>query len=311
MSDQRSTAMAATTSRIPSTVPVSTSTATSEHRRRVVVVGSGLAGLQSAVDLSRHADVTIFERLPVLGGEHWQDPTHARLVAQAAAAGVRSAAGTQVIRWSAGRAVAAGTAGGLYKADALVIATGHRPRTRAESRIDGTRCGGVLAATVAEHLQAQRIQIGRRVVILGGGHLTARIAGDVAQHGSCMVVGTDTSSDRSNPMQIRCLPNARIVRTLGMPRIEAVEIEDGEQSWIEPCDALVLAEGDLPYRNVDGAVLPAPRLVFAQRGDTHIVAATAPWSAIEAGQRAAREALDAADQDHQSSVVRPRIGAPA
>lgn len=272
--------------------------------KRVVVVGSGLAGLARSVELAPRAIVTLFERLPVIAGEHWEDHAHADLVQRAKSLSVRCAPGTQVIRWSSGRAVAVGTSGGLYEADALVVATGHRPRTRAESAINGARCGGVVAATVAAHLHAQRVRIGNRVVIVGGGHRTREIAEAVANDASCTIVGAAVPGLSGS---IRTLPNAWVTRTIGMPRITGVELDDGRASWVEPCDAMVLADGDLPYRNVDGGVLPAPDVVFAQRDDR----AELEWNPVEAGQRAAAAALSISQGvDRLRETVSPRIGAP-
>ncbi|HTM86216.1 MAG TPA: NAD(P)-binding protein, partial [Mycobacterium sp.] len=58
-------------------------------RPRIAIAGSGLAGLHTAVTLSASADVTVYERLPVPGGEHWEDPEHRRMVRRAHKNGVR------------------------------------------------------------------------------------------------------------------------------------------------------------------------------------------------------------------------------
>ncbi len=57
------------------------------------------------------------------------------------------------------------------------------------------------------------------------------------------------------------LPGARPAAVGGRPRIEHVELAGGER--VE-CDALVLAHGVVPLRNVDGAVWDGPRTVYAQ-----------------------------------------------
>ena len=54
------------------------------------------------------------------------------------------------------------------------------------------------------------------------------------------------------------------------------------------CDAVVLADGLVPLRNVDGAVLDGVRTVYAQPCDDFGSIAAAE----EAGRRAARDALE-------------------
>ncbi|GAA0967764.1 hypothetical protein GCM10009555_012130 [Acrocarpospora macrocephala] len=268
----------------------------------IVVAGSGLAGLACAAALGREARVTVFERLPVIGGEHWEDRAHSDLRAKAEARGVEFAAGTQAVRWEGDRLLAVGQSGGLHPARALVVATGHRPRTRAESRVDGARTGGVIPATVAAHLLAQRVILGRNVVILGAGRWAREVAVGALRAGACTVLG---SPWLDFPAAAEVLPGVRVVRTLGMPRIQSIEVSDGERTWTRACDSLVLADGHVPYRNVDGAVLDRPGVIFAQD-----LADDEPgWSPIEAGIQAATLALQQrAPRDHVPTTL--RIGHP-
>ncbi|BBZ32037.1 FAD-dependent oxidoreductase [Mycolicibacterium confluentis] len=257
-------------------------------RPHIAIAGSGLAGLHTAAQLAPSADVTVYERLPVAGGEHWEDPSHARLITDAQQLGVRFAPGTQVIRWEGDRLLAVGTFGGIVAADAFVVATGHRPPTRAELRIDGDRCAGVVPATLALHLLQQRVRLGTDVVI----------AGDAPWAKECIELMTGASV-RWLGAQGR--PAARVTATHGMPRITGVTVVDGQDVEEIACDCLILAGPPLPYRNVDGAILDDAPVVFAQGADDHALV----------GQRAARAALDLAQNEFRTRIaVEPRIGRP-
>ncbi|WP_396904476.1 FAD-dependent oxidoreductase [Mycolicibacterium phlei] len=267
-------------------------------RPHIAVVGSGLAGLHTAVHLGHSADVTVYERLPVAGGEHWEDSEHARIIEQARRAGVRFAPGTQVIRWEGDRLLAVGSFGGIVAADALVVATGHRPPTRSELRIDGHRCAGVVPATVALHLLQQRVRLGTRIVVAGATPWAREcIEHFVAEGASVLWLGGPQTDPRP---AVTVRPEARVTTTHGMPRITAVTVDGAEQI---PCDCLVLAGPPVPYRNVDGAVLDDADVVYAQRTGTEDSARIGEWAAQEALTRAQ-------DQPHIRTTVPPRIGQP-
>ncbi|GAA0443339.1 hypothetical protein Acor_28070 [Acrocarpospora corrugata] len=267
----------------------------------IAVAGSGLAGLSCAIGLGRDANVVVYERLPVIGGEHWDDPAHRDLRLRAERLGVGFAPGTQVVRWEGDRLLAVGQSGGVPAAGVLVVATGHRPRTRAELGVNGARTGGVLPATVALHLLERRVRLGHDVVILGGGHWARDVAAGVIKAGTCTVIG---SSLTEFPRSAQILPEAQVIRTIGTPRIRFVELSDGHRTWTLACDSLVLADGHIPYRNIDGAVLDRPDVVFAQGGDER------DWDAIEAGAQAATRALDRRPS-HRHVPTTLRIGHPS
>ncbi|KWX66430.1 FAD-dependent oxidoreductase [Mycobacterium sp. NAZ190054] len=272
----------------------------------IAIAGSGLAGLHCAVALAPAADVTVYERLPVAGGEHWADRDHARLIRHARRQGVRFAAGTQVIRWEGDRLLAVGDRGGLAVADALVIATGHRPPTRTELHIDGHRCAGVVPATLALHLLAQRVRLGTNVVVAGDAPWAAECVETITtgrrRAASVLWVGADS---RTTGSTLTVRPGARITATHGMPRITGVTIEEGSKAENIASDCLILAGPAVPYRNVDGAVLDDDPAVYAQREPGRAE------STAQIGQRAARSALAYAGTRTQAhTAVAPRIGQP-
>ncbi len=233
----------------------------------IAVVGSGVAGLACAEALG---ECVVFERLPVAGGEEWE---HLREeVASCRAA--TFATGTQAIRWDGHTLQSIGFHGGDHAFDAVVIATGHRPSTAAELGIAGGRTSGIFPATVAIHLLHHGATLGRRVVVAGSGRWAEPVLAELSG-----AVHVD-----------------RVDAVRGAERVERVEVGDDALE----CDALVLAAGNHPYRNVDGAISQGPGVVFAQGPDS-----------VEAGRRAAEEARREAARPSASIETVMRIGPPA
>lgn len=238
----------------------------SESRPRVIIAGSGLAGLVCATDLALEAEVVLFERLPVVGGADWELSRISALGAYFAAVGGTAICGTQALRWEPGCLFAAGMAGGVYSADLLVVATGHRPATAAEWGLGGVRCGGVMAGTVAHHLLASGVLPGHRPVVLGDTRLARSLARELLNGGAREVIRVAPGCLPTAPTEpgIR-IEDAQPLVIHGGPRIDALEVVTPSGDIVKmPCDALVLAGQRLPYRNVDGALEASGTVVMAQ-----------------------------------------------
>lgn len=256
----------------------------------VAIAGSGLAGLACADALAGRAGCLLLERLPVLGGEHWRDPAVARLAARVRRQQARLLLGSLAIRWDGRQVLSIGHQGArLDPADALVVATGHRPLSRAELGIEGPRCGGVLPATVALHLLRAGVRLGRRPLVVGGtGWAAAAVAELLRQPVEEVTVlasgPLDLPRRPGNTPRVRVHAGARAVALRGDPRVEAVQarLPDGRLTSLA-CDAVILAAGRVPMRNIDGAVADGDGVAFAQGGDEHGQEA--------AGRTAAEEAL--------------------
>jgi hypothetical protein len=231
----------------------------------VVVVGAGITGLSCAAELRGHAAVTVVDRVPVPGGVHgWQAPETHELTA---AADARLVLGATAVRWDGERLLVIGQDGAeLLPAAALVVATGTRPLGRAELGIAGPRPAGVVAATVAAHLAENGLLVGRRPLIVGGGDWALRSAEELLHAGAESVTVAAPDGVLAPPLagggpRLRLMPGARPVAVGGGARVEQVELAGGDR--VE-CDALVLAHGVVPLRNLDGAVWEGPRTVYAQ-----------------------------------------------
>lgn len=180
--------------------------------------------------------------------------------------GVRFAAGTQVVRWEGNRLLAVGEYGGVAEADALVVATGHRPATRSELRIDGHRSAGIVPATLALHLLQQRVRLGTDVVVVGESRWATECIAAMTSTGqpatSIVWIGKD---DPGPARSVTGMPGWRVTTTHGMPRITGLTVESATTTQRIACDCLILAGPPVPYRNIDGAVLDDEPAVYAQR----------------------------------------------
>ena len=272
----------------------------------VAIAGSGLGGLACADALAGRADCLLLERLPVLGGEHWRDPAVARLAARVRRQQARLLLGSLAIRWDGQQVLSIGHQGArLDPADALVVATGHRPLSRAELGIEGPRCGGVLPVTVALHLLRAGVRLGRRPLVVGAtGWAAAAVAELLRQPVEEVIVLASGRLDlprRPGRPPVRLHAGAGAVALRGDPRVEAVQawLPDGRLASLA-CDAVILAAGRVPMRNIDGAVCDGAGVAFAQGGDEHGQEA--------AGRAAAEEALRLAATPRPPRPPALRIG---
>jgi NADPH-dependent 2,4-dienoyl-CoA reductase/sulfur reductase-like enzyme len=159
----------------------------------VAVIGAGPAGLAAAEAAKRQGagGVLVLERESYAGGilnqcihdgfgvvkfkEALTGPEYAALaIGRAREAGVETRTGVMVTELAAGREITAVSRSGLvvYRAGAVVLATGCRERTRGAISIPGTRPAGIFTAGVAQNLvNLRNILPGRRAVILGSGDI--------------------------------------------------------------------------------------------------------------------------------------------
>jgi thioredoxin reductase len=264
--------------------------------RAVVIVGAGITGLSCACALEGDAAVVLVDRVPVAGGVHgWSAPETLDLERRARTGGARLLLGATATVWDARELVVLGQDGvERITAAALVIAAGTRPRGRAELRIAGPRPAGIVAATVACHLAENGLAVGRRPAVLGGGDWARRATRELQEAGAreVTVIAPDGVAGELDEQgaTVRVHEGASVVAVRGGPRVQAVELDDGT---MVTCDALVLAHGLVPLRNVDGAIEGGHRVVYAQPiGDPATVE-----GARRAGEAAAAEVRRILEED--------------
>jgi thioredoxin reductase len=159
-----------------------------------LVVGAGPAGLAAATALKEAGvgRVVVVEREDEAGGvprlcEHTgfglrdlhrvlSGPAYARRwVDRAVAAGADIRTRTMVTGWAApGRAELTGPAGLLrVDANAIVLATGARERSRAARLVPGTRPAGIFTTgQLQQMVHREKLPVGRRAVVVGAEHVS-------------------------------------------------------------------------------------------------------------------------------------------
>jgi hypothetical protein len=260
----------------------------------VAIVGAGLTGLGCAASLGDGIRPVIVDRIPVAGGVHgWDNDQTRSAVAAAAARGAVFHLGETAIRWDGEELLVIGQDGARrIRARALVVAAGSRPLGRAELGLAGPRPAGILAATVACHLSETGLLAGRRPAVVGGGDWAARTVGELLHAGAERVsviapTGVLRPFPESPALIIR---GGAPVAVEGAARVSALRLQGGDR--VE-CDALVLAHGLVPLRNVDGAVWEGARTVYAQPGGDPATVAAAR-SAGSAAAAAVSQILETA-----------------
>jgi NADPH-dependent 2,4-dienoyl-CoA reductase/sulfur reductase-like enzyme len=237
---------------------------------KVIVVGAGASGLTAAQTLSRGHRVTVVDRIPASGGVLGYDHQIIRhLHSACVAAGVSFALGTTALRWEGQRVLLAGPQRIQWApADHLVYAGGIRPGTPAEVGLVGPRLAGVLTATVAVHLAEAGVVIGHRVAIIGGGYWADRSRTELSHSGSeiIQVVPPHESAVSDGPV---AYTGWRATEVRGAGRVsELIIAKDGAVHRLM-CDAVILAGGVKPLRNVDGAVGEGDGVTFIQRAEAN------------------------------------------
>lgn len=254
---------------------------------RVVVVGAGIAGLAAAAELAGQRAVTVIDRLPACGGETGYEHPLVRSLQAACLDGDASfLLGTTALRWTNGRLLVAAP-GSIHwlDADRLVYAGGCRPGTPAELRLAGSRLGGVVSATVAVHLLDAGVRLGRNPILLGESDFAADVAARLRRTRTPVrVVAPEATATPAYADE--WWPGWRGARARGMGRVRELEIARGDRREWLACDAVILADGIRPLRNVDGAVAAGDPATFVQLAAPH-----ATVDEVAAFARAAASAL--------------------
>jgi hypothetical protein len=243
---------------------------TTEAAGAVAVVGGGRCGLIAGRALATtFSRAVLVERLPGAGGQE-PDPDAERLTVDAAASGLEFQLGTLAVRWDGEVLSTLGVEGAAkQRFDALVIAAGARPATRAELEITGDRGAGILPGTAALHMIDSGVLPGRHPVVLGGGSLAGALVESLKGAGArqITVVAPDGVLNEQVRACDRLLERWNVLAALGTPRVQRLTIAPSgggvgtEQIF---ADALLLAHRRLPMRNVEGAIGRAPGVVYCQ-----------------------------------------------
>ena len=211
------------------------------------------------------AEVTIVERLPTPGGQE-PERSAGQLAKSAAGAGARFLLGTLAVQFGGMFVEVLGVDGASRLAcDALVVATGSRPATGAELGITGDRCAGVVPGSAALHLTQAGVLLGHRPLIAGSGEFALRCARQQLAAGASEVSLTmPAASPLAMGAGIRVFPGYRVVSVHGASRVEVAVLRNHQESLRVLADALILAAGIRPMRNIEGAIEQRDGVFFCQ-----------------------------------------------
>jgi NADPH-dependent 2,4-dienoyl-CoA reductase/sulfur reductase-like enzyme len=221
----------------------------------VAVVGAGLTGLRLATQLAGQEPVTLVDRVPVLGGHAgYDDPEVRRLERELRDAEVTTWLGATACRWQQNRLLVVGhDAIRWLPARHLFVAAGARPATAAELGLVGERGAGVFAATVAQHLLETRAVRWDRPVVIGNSWWAPEIAAHMHALGAYVTAVLPRPSP-SPKWADETWSGWTPLRMRGIPRVDGLEVvRDGDTTTIA-CDAIILADGPRPIRNIEGAI---------------------------------------------------------
>lgn len=264
----------------------------------VVIAGSGQRGLLCAERLaSAGVSVTVVERLPHPGGQE-PERSAGQLARAARRAGARFVLGTLAVRYDGTGVQILGVDGeAMLPCDALIVATGSRPATRAELGITGDRCAGVLPGPAAVHLTQAGVLLGHRPLIAGSGPFAVHCAKVQLSAGASQVTMTlpaGTTAEAAVPAGVRVFAGYQVASVHGTARVQvAVLHRNAESTASQPAaevaprgaevrraeresaqrdsglfriaiDALILAADMRPMRNVEGAISGRDGVFFCQ-----------------------------------------------
>jgi thioredoxin reductase len=224
----------------------------------ILIIGGGPAGLTAAAALAPRVDgeVLVVEREATAGGiprhsahpgygirdlrTFLPGPAYARRVTRTAlAAGARIRTQAMVTGWAGPRTVDVTSPDGRQRITArgIILATGARERPRPARLVPGDRSAGIYTTGQLQNLvHLHHRTPGNRAVIVGA-ELVSWSAAITLRQARCRPVLMTTAHARPESYAAFTLPGrvalrmpvatrTRIVRIIGTPRVEAVELED-------------------------------------------------------------------------------------
>jgi len=268
---------------------------------KCVIVGGGPAGMAAAIALKKLGvdDLLVLDRNPRLGGilnqcihpgfglsrydRDLTGPEYARaLEGEFDGAGVERVLGAMVLDISKSRVlsvISPGDGCAEIRAEAVIVATGCRERTRENLEIAGSRPAGVFTAGQAQNLiNLKGFRLGKKVIIQGSGDIGLIMARRLTIEGYEVEGVFERLRYLSGLVRnkVQCLDHfgiplkfgAQICEIVGKHRVEGVFVErvDAEQRPLAgtreyfPCDTVLFSVGLIPEVDILKNAGLVPRL---------------------------------------------------
>lgn len=265
------------------------------------IIGGGPAGLAAALELHKHGieNILILEREKHLGGilrqcihdgfgltrfgESLSGPEYAQIfIDEIMKSGISYMTDTSVLSISKDRKILAASREGFMEinANAIIITTGCRERTRGALAIPGERPAGVYTAGVAQaYTNLYNTMVGKNIVLLGSGDIGLIMARRLTLEGANVLGVYEIQSYPSglnrnieqclNDYDIPLHLSHTVVNIHGNSRLKGVTVSEvdenkapipGTEKYIE-ADTLVLSVGLIPENelSLDATVTLDPR----------------------------------------------------
>ena len=257
--------------------------------KKLVIIGSGPAGMVCAINALKSGvakeDILIIEREEELGGtlnlcihtgfgkgNRTGTELATDLANQIKNHGIEYLVGTTVISFNKDKEITIVSPNIGYekvKAEAIVLATGCRERSRGGLSIGGTRPSGVISAGTAQRfINIEGYLPGKKTTIVGTTNLALVIARRLSLEGGKVLCVCDARSkpqvDKKEieecleffniPLKLRTV----VTKLFGKERLEAVELADLDKQGkiirstkrILKCDSLVYSCGFIPENEI-------------------------------------------------------------
>ncbi len=262
-----------------------------KHQRELVIIGGGPAGMAAALAAAKNGvkDILLLERDQYLGGilnqcihpgfglhvfqEELTGPEYAERFINQVKNNAQIEVSTQafVVKITPEKEITYLKPGKFIKikAQAIIMATGCRERTREMIHIPGTRPAGVFPAGLAQKLMnIEGLLIGKEAVIIGSGDIGLIMARRMALEGMTVkaVLEIQPTSRGLKRNIVQCLDdfgipiyyNHQVLEVRGANRVEQVLVARvDENNQVIPgslftlnCDTILVSVGLIPERDL-------------------------------------------------------------
>lgn len=251
---------------------------------QIVIVGGGPAGMGAAFGALKNGltDILLLERLPQLGGilnqcihegfglhyykKELTGPEYAyRYQQQILNTSVTIKTGSFVTRLTPDNHITWISREGVFtvSADAVILATGCRERTREMLTIPGTRPAGIYTAGLAQEMvNIHGILPGREVLLIGSGDIGLIMARRLTLEGARVIAVLEIQNKLSGLVRnkVQCLDDFNIplllehelVKVIGKDRVTSVIYRHNPTGKCveQVCDTLLFSVGLIPERDL-------------------------------------------------------------